>query len=122
MTTDAGIDLVAYFPGAARPITIQVKTNLGPKRGGGKGTPGLDWWLRQDSPAEYVAIVDIESSRVWLLLHSEFEKFAQQRPEGRLHLYFSDAEVRRNRVSMSRASDYEAYLLEARISEIFSRK
>ena len=37
MTTDAGIDLVAYAPGHQHAWTIQVKTNLRPKPSGGKG-------------------------------------------------------------------------------------
>ena len=39
MTTDSGIDLVAYASTTAIPHTIQVKTNLKPKPGGGKGKP-----------------------------------------------------------------------------------
>lgn len=37
MTTDDGIDLVAYSPRLHQALTIQVKTNLRPKPGGGKG-------------------------------------------------------------------------------------
>jgi hypothetical protein len=37
MTTDAGIDLVTYEPSVERPFSIQVKSNLKPKPGGGKG-------------------------------------------------------------------------------------
>jgi hypothetical protein len=37
MTTDSGIDLVPYFPDKRRSFTIQVKTDLAPKPGGGKG-------------------------------------------------------------------------------------
>jgi hypothetical protein len=37
MTTDSGIDLVAYSGVKGRSFTIQVKTNLTPKPGGGKG-------------------------------------------------------------------------------------
>jgi len=51
MSTDAGIDLVAYSPITKLPSTIQVKSNLKPKPGGGKGKVALDWWLSDDSPA-----------------------------------------------------------------------
>ena len=37
MTTDSGIDLVAYAPPSSGAVTIQVKTNLQPKPRGGKG-------------------------------------------------------------------------------------
>ena len=37
MTTDAGIDLVAYAPRSREAVTIQVKANLQPKPAGGRG-------------------------------------------------------------------------------------
>ena len=43
MSTDNGVDLVAYAPRGAAPVTIQVKTNLKAKPGGGKGKAALDW-------------------------------------------------------------------------------
>jgi hypothetical protein len=49
MSTAAGIDLVAYSPASQNPYTIQVKTNLSAKPGGGKGAPALDWWVRSSS-------------------------------------------------------------------------
>ena len=42
MTTDSGIDLVAYSPDKRRSFTIQVKANLAPKPGGGKGAPAIN--------------------------------------------------------------------------------
>ncbi|MDP1748506.1 MAG: hypothetical protein Q8L22_03535, partial [Reyranella sp.] len=44
MTTDDGIDLVAYAPGSG-PQTVQVKSCLRAKPAGGKGRLALDWWL-----------------------------------------------------------------------------
>lgn len=41
MTTDSGVDLVAYAPASGRPATIQVKTNLRAKPGGVRARP--DW-------------------------------------------------------------------------------
>jgi len=55
MTTDTGVDLVAYSPKDGDARTIQVKTNKEAKPGGGSGKSALDWWLRDDSPAELVA-------------------------------------------------------------------
>ena len=94
MTTDNGIDLVAYSPSSGEPKTIQVKTNLEPKPGGGKGRLALDWWLKCSSPANFVALVDLESEQVWLLSHSEMQDFAQQRPSEQLHFYmYSDQHI-----------------------------
>ena len=39
MSTDTGIDLVAFFPASKLPATIQVKTNHAAKPSGGKGAP-----------------------------------------------------------------------------------
>jgi hypothetical protein len=64
MSTDDGIDLVAYSPISKLPSTIQVKANLKPKPGGGKGKEALDWWLSENSLAEFVALVDLSEARI----------------------------------------------------------
>lgn len=87
LTTDAGVDLVAYGAGARGAVTIQVKTNLAPKPGGGSGSPALDWWIREDSPAQLDALVDLSSDRIWLFRHAELMAEAQQHSSGRAHLY-----------------------------------
>lgn len=87
MSTDAGVDLVAYSPRAKQARTIQVKTNLKPKPSGGKGKMALDWWIPDISPAELVALVDLSEQRIWLFTHSEVLEVAQQKPAGRVHLY-----------------------------------
>ena len=87
MTTDAGIDLVAYSPDKKTSFTIQVKANLAPKPGGGKGAAAIDWWVDEACPAEWVAFVDISTRRVWMLTRQELDAAAQQRSNGRLHLY-----------------------------------
>lgn len=82
MTTDAGIDLVAYAPGAQRTNTIQVKAVWQTKRAGGRGNLLLDWWIRDNSPAELVAFVDLKSERVWMFRHNEVQarRLHQARP------------------------------------------
>lgn len=121
LTTDSGIDLVAYAPRCERPVTIQVKANRGPKPGGGKGRLALDWWLPVSNPADLVALVDLTAEDVWLLKHSEFDQLAQQRPDnGKLHLYFyvdDDYQPRRG----SRADEFETFKLERRIEELFGK-
>lgn len=87
MTTDAGIDLVAYSGINGRSFTIQVKTNLAPKPGGGKGAPAVDWWVAEDCPAELYAFADVSTRRVWLLTKQQLKLAAQQRSSGRFHLY-----------------------------------
>lgn len=87
MTTDAGIDLVAYSPDKKSSFTIQVKANLAPKPGGGKGPPSIDWWVSEDCPAEWIALADISTRRVWMLRRQELDALAQQRSNRKLHLY-----------------------------------
>lgn len=118
MTTDDGIDLVAYSPSRREALTVQVKTCLQPKPAGGTGGPALDWWLRNDSPAQLVGLVDLASSQVWMFWHDEFVAWAQQKPEGRMHLYFyldDDYQARPN----CHRRDFERFRLEGRIEEIF---
>ena len=120
MTTDAGIDLVAYSGVEGRSFTIQVKTNLTPKPGGGKGAPAIDWWVSEDCPAEFYAFVDLSTRRVWLLTKAELEVSAQQRSGGRLHIYmYTNAEL--ESLSYSRHGDvrFSEFLFENRIGSVF---
>ncbi len=87
LTTDEGVDLVAFSPRRRRAYTIQVKTNLAPKPAGGQGKPALDWWVPDDCPADFVACVDLSGPRAWLFRFREFARVAQQHSSGRYHLY-----------------------------------
>jgi hypothetical protein len=76
MSTDAGIDLVAYSPSRKGATTLQIKTNLKPKPGGGTGKESLDWWIPDNSPAELFALVDLSTQRVWVFTLAELETVA----------------------------------------------
>lgn len=118
MTTDDGIDLVVYSPWLREALTVQVKTVLKRKPSGGRGKPTVDWWLRSDSPAELVGVVNLEDDSAWLFRHAEFEAVAQQKPEGRLHLYFyTDPEYPAR--PGCHARDFEEFRLEKRIVPLF---
>ena len=121
LTTDAGIDLVAYSQEKKEATTIQVKTNLQPKPGGGKGKLALDWWVPDNSPAELFALVDISGNRIWLFTRDEMKEKAQQQPEGRLHFYIhTDPSIkRRSDAPAASLQEFEEYLLENRISTLF---
>ena len=98
MTTDAGIDLVTFSPQSGRATTIQVKTNERPKPGGGKGKPALDWRIPDQSPADQIALVDLQTSRVWLFSMADIKHFAQQHASGNYHFYmYTDPSVRTRR-------------------------
>jgi hypothetical protein len=117
MTTDDGIDLVVYSPALGEALTMQVKTCLKRKPSGGKGKPTLDWWLRSDSPAQLVGLVNLEDDSVWLLRHREFEQLAQQKPH-KLHLYFYTDPDYLARPGCH-ARDFDRFLIERRIGEVF---
>ena len=120
MTTDDGIDLVAYSPRLKGAVTIQVKTVLKPKRSGGKGKLTLDWWLRNSSPAQLVALCDLSSDRIWLMRHEEYLAAAQQNSRDKGHLYFYlDPTVKTH--DHCREPFFERFLIEGRIEELFGR-
>jgi hypothetical protein len=121
LTTDAGIDLVAFSNNKKKAFTIQVKANLKPKPGGGKGKLALDWWVKNDSPADLFAFVDLSEQRIWVFKKNELEKYAQQKPEGRLHFYIhTDPTINRHKDAPAASlQEFEPYLLENRIGPLF---
>lgn len=120
MTTDSGIDLVAYSKKRTDSFTIQIKTCLNSKPGGGKGRMALDWWIPTDCPANYVALIDIQTVRVWLFTMQELTEAAQQKPKGRLHFVMmtdSLAPARRDG-KLHHDYDFQRYLLENSIPRL----
>lgn len=121
LTTDSGVDLVAYSPRKERAFTIQVKTVHHAKRNTGKGPLAIDWWPPQESPAELWAFVHLETNRVWLFKTSELDKVAQQKPEGRYHFVMTTEPNAPERKDGKPWHDYGfvKYLLENRVSKLF---
>lgn len=121
MSTDSGVDLVAYTPILREAITIQVKTNLKAKPGGGKGKPALDWWLPEETPAQLIALVDLSSQRLWMFKKNELPTLAQQRSNGRFHLYmYTDPTDRPKKTDrLAHMYEFEKYLFENRAHELF---
>ncbi len=121
LTTDDGIDLVAYSPKRAQPLTIQVKTNLKPKPGGGKGKEALDWWVPEKNPADLLALVDLSGDRIWLMTHQELSQLAQQKPKDKYHIYmYVDPTVKvKNPEKLAFVFEFERYRLKNRVDEFF---
>jgi len=121
MTTDSGIDLVAYSANMRKALTIQVKTNLKPKPGGGKGRLSLDWWAPQVTKAQFYAFVDLNSQEVWLMNHLELARLAQQSPKGRYHFFMILDPNAKKRADGKRFRkfEFEKYRLQNRIEKIF---
>jgi hypothetical protein len=121
LTTDAGVDLVAYSDKKKDAITIQVKTNMKAKPGGGKGKLVVDWWLPENTSAYLYAFVRLDSNKVWLIETSLLSKLAQQHPKGRYHFFMTHdptAKPRRDGKTIHEY-DFERYLLENRVHELF---
>ena len=121
MTTDAGIDLVAYSPIQKTAYTTQVKTNLKAKPGGGTGKDALDWWVAEDCPAHFVTLVDLSTEGIWLFTLNELLEHAQQRPEGRAHIYmYTDPSAcPRKAGRLAHQWAFERFRLENRVHEAF---
>jgi hypothetical protein len=120
MTTDAGVDLVAYSAVRGRSVTIQVKTNLAPKPGGGKGAPAIDWWVSEDCPAELYALTELSTRRIWLFTRDELVAAAQQRSSGRLHIYMYTNQAEGS-IGYARHGDerFSGFLFDNRVSILF---
>ncbi len=120
MTTDSGIDLVAFSHRNKKPVTIQVKTNLQPKHGGGKGKLALGWWLSDESPADAFAFVDLSTMTIWLFKTFEVVKFAQQHSKGRYQFYMNIDETVKSRTGRPHLkSQFDKFTLKNRINDIF---
>jgi hypothetical protein len=121
MTTDAGIDLVAFSSKTGRALTIQVKTNHKPKPSGGKGKPSLDWWMPENSPAELFAFVELEKNQVWLVKKKEMPALAQQKSRGRYHfcMITVKSQYRRKDGKAIYMDEFNKYSLENRIHRLF---
>jgi hypothetical protein len=118
MTTDDGVDLVAYSSASGQAVTIQVKANLRPKRAGGRGALCLDWWLSEKNQAELIGLADLSTDAAWLFTRDEFRQCAQQRSNGRIHFYFYTDPTYKARAGSS-VSEFERFRLENRLPDLF---
>ena len=123
MTTDSGIDLVAFHSASKRVSTVQVKTCEAPKPGGGKGKLALDWWLAADCPADMVAFVDLSTDSVWLFEMRELGDVAQQQSSGRYHFYMHvDATAVPRGSRPARLADFEKHRLRWMAPQLFGAR
>jgi hypothetical protein len=121
LSTDAGVDLVAYAPKVREAQTIQVKSNHKPKPSGGKGKAALDWWIAEDNPAQLVALVDLSLKRFWVFTKEEIAALAQQRSGGRFHIYmYTDPTIKPKKANRPvHLHEFEKYRLENRAHALF---
>jgi hypothetical protein len=123
MTTDSGVDLVVFSASLQRALTVQVKANAGPKRGGGKGKLALDWWIAEDCPSELAAFVDVSTDRVWIFTKPEVAEFSQQHSSGRFHFYmYVDSTVRPRGEKRVKQADFDDFVLERRARNLLGTR
>lgn len=95
LTTDAGIDLVAYSPTDHRAKTIQVKTVRAPSPAGGRkgAPPAVGWRFPHDCPAELLALALLATDSVWIFTMAQARRHAQQHTDrgSRLLYWYTDA-------------------------------
>lgn len=115
LTTDAGIDLVAYSGIRGNPLTIQVKTSthLGPA-----GDKWLLWQIPEDCPADYIAAVDLVRNRFWLFETEEFKLISRRAAKGELRLWWSLPEYESGRPKR-KEEQFKEYEMEAAIPKVF---
>lgn len=114
LTTDSGIDLVAYPPDAINATTIQVKTQAHPAPAGGVGALTVGFVFPETMPAQLLALVLLSTDQVWLLPGDAARALAQQHsPTGNRRLYWY-LEPLASRASSTRlhAGNLESHLIE----------
>ena len=79
LTTDRGIDLVAFDSVKQKPVTIQVKTSTHHIE---EGEKWLAWLISADCPAEYIAAVDLERDKFWFFRIDEFKRRSRRVGKG----------------------------------------
>lgn len=86
LTTDIGIDLVAYSSVKGKPLTIQVKTST---HRGSTNDKWLLWQIPEDCPADYIAAVDLYRNKFWLINTEGFRQIGRSAGTGQLRLWWS---------------------------------
>jgi hypothetical protein len=117
ITTDLGIDLVTYSPRSKLPLTLQVETTL-PQASRFEGYGAR--LVAGASPAELVALVELQHERIWALTREELVTVAQGASGGRLHVFVStDRDARP--LAGAEGETFDRFLLKDRMSMLFGR-
>ena len=114
-TTDKGIDLVAFHGTNQKAVTIQVKTS---SHRSDSTSKWLHWQIPEDCPSMYVAAVDLEDNRFWLLETARFKKESQQSGE-EYRLWWYIPEHRPERATMKRQEDFSEFEMDIAVPRIF---
>lgn len=122
LTTDSGIDLVVYAPGAQDATTVQVKTVDRATPAGGNGRAAIGWNFPHKTPAQLLAFVLLERDVVWLFTREQAQATAQQHTDKgirRLYWYTDLTTPQRADGSPLIETDLDQYLLERQAPTLF---
>jgi len=120
LTTDSGLDLVAYAPARAKAYTIQVKTVERPGPSGGVGKSSVGWNFNPECGADLMAFADLSTDTVWLFEMEDAVKHAQQKLPRRHKLYwYTDDSVRRSNGAPLLQGEMEPFKLELQLADLF---
>lgn len=111
LTTDTGIDLVVYSPTVERAVTVQVKSNVGPKPSGGHGPLSRGWFFPHACPAQMLAFVALDVDKVWLFTIEDARSWAQQHSAKGVHQIYWRIEYTSGKALRAEA-DMDEFLLE----------
>lgn len=118
MTTDSGVDAVAY--GASGAVTIQVKTQLQLSPSAGTGPLAAGFNFPATMPAQLLACVLLEPETVWLFTRAEAIGLAQQLSPNDVHrLYLFGPGIDASRYRAHDWTDLAPFVLEERAAVLF---
>ena len=118
LTTDTGVDLVAFDKVKQKAVTIQVKTSTHHSVPGDKWGKWLEWWIPDGCPADYIAAVDVDSDKFWLISTEQFQQMGH-RSGGGYRLWWYIPGHRPERAKVSREEDFSIYEMDAAILKVF---
>ncbi len=94
-----------------RAVLVRLLARAAPHHRGGRGSLGLHWML-SDTPAEYVALVDLSRERGWLLPAADYRARAQPVSGDRYHLDWIVVPIGRPRTKVAAEEEFEEYTFE----------
>ena len=115
LTTDQGVDLVAFHSKTQKAVTIQVKTST---HRGPADDKHLLWEIPEGCPADYIAAVDLSRNKFWLISVEEFKLRAPHCAKGRLRLWWPLPECEYGRAPR-REEQFKEYEMDTAIPKVF---
>ena len=105
---------------AGRSVLVRILVRAGPHQRGGTGALGLHWMLRE-TPAEFVALVDLSRRQGWLLPTADFEERARALSGGRFHLDWIVAPLTNRRSKVADEHEFDEYAFERALPKLARR-